>query len=150
MSSMSVVQRLCPELATIRTDRGVGGQTSGVGSQVLRAWESLRFNLDYLDKEGLPGSLRALEPILQGLRHTPLLGRHKYLPYRKWFQKELAAYVASEASAARSLGEFLNSDSIIRLAEEHTTGRRNRLRELNLVLTLSAVQRMIRQPQLRP
>jgi asparagine synthase (glutamine-hydrolysing) len=144
--SMSVVQRLRPELATIPTDRGVRGRSRRAGSHVHRAWESLRFKLDYLDKEGLPGSLRALDPILQGLHHTPLLGRHKYLPYRKWFQKELVAYVTGEAVAAQSLGEFLNADSVTRIAEQHASGRKNRLRELNMVLTLSAMQRIIWQP----
>jgi asparagine synthase (glutamine-hydrolysing) len=142
--SMSVVQSLRPELATIPTDRGVGGESAGVGSLVHQAWESLRFKLDYLDKEGLRGSLRVLDPILQGLCHTPLLGRHKYLPYRKWFRKELAAYVAGEVLASQSLGEFLHRNSIMRLSEEHLSGRRNRLRELNVVLTLSAVERMVR------
>ena len=141
--SIAVVQRLRPELAAIPTDRGVGGRGFGAGLHLRRAWESLRFKLDYLDKEGLSGSFHALDPMLQVLRQTPLLGRHKYLPYRKWFQNELVSYVASEIGAAQSLGEFLNGASVIRLAEEHTSGRGNRLRELNVVLTLSAVHRMI-------
>ena len=53
---------------------------------------------------------------------TPLLGRHKYLPYRKWFQNELASYVASEIGAAQALGEFLNGASVIRLARRAHVG----------------------------
>lgn len=143
--SMAVVRRLRPELAVVPTDRGLGGRAPAAGSRLRQAWESVRFKLDYLDKEGLPGSLRALDPMLQLLRLSRLLGRHKYLPYRNWFQKELAAYVASEIVTAQSLGEFLNCNSVVRVAEEHSSGRENRLRELNVVLTLSAVQRMIRQ-----
>jgi asparagine synthase (glutamine-hydrolysing) len=142
-AAIAVVQRLRPDLATVPTDRGVGGRGVGAGFPLRRVWESLRFKLDYLDKEGLSGNLRIFEPMLEVLRLTSVLGRHKFLPYRKWFQDELNSYVDDEVMAAQSLGEFLNGTSVKRLADEHTSGRRNRLRELNVVFTLSAVKRMI-------
>jgi asparagine synthase (glutamine-hydrolysing) len=73
-----------------------------------------------------------------------IFGRQRYLHYRRWFRNELAAYINDVVSDSHiRLSPFWNADFIGRLAQEHRQGRKNYLREINAVLTLEAVERLL-------
>jgi asparagine synthase (glutamine-hydrolysing) len=103
------------------------------------------FKLDYLYSEGLPQWLAPLDQLLSCLNsEVRIFGRHRYLHYRPWFRNELAAYVNEVVSDSHiRLSLFWNADFIDRLAQEHTCGGKNYLREINAVLTLEAVERLL-------
>src|SRR5438132_14070917 len=52
------------------------------------------FKLDYLNNEGWPNWLSPFEPIFTRVTSTlNVVGLHKYLHYRSWFEHQLAKYV---------------------------------------------------------
>ena len=73
-----------------------------------------------------------------------ILGLHKYLPYRHWFRRELAGYLNDVFEDVRTRqSPVWNSDFVNHLASDHIAGRKNYVREINAVLTLHAVERLL-------
>jgi asparagine synthase (glutamine-hydrolysing) len=143
-SAMHLIAHWDPELARIPTDRGLIPASPAGGQALRRLFEAVAFKLDYLDKEGLPGRLCGLEPALRGLSKLGILGRHKFLAYRRWFRVELAPYVRGVLSDPRTARmPYWDGGSLASLAEDHISGRRNCLKEIHAVLTLEAVQRVL-------
>jgi asparagine synthase (glutamine-hydrolysing) len=71
-------------------------------------------------------------------------GLHKYLPYRIWFKQELADYLKSAVSDARiQQTSFWNRRFLGEMVTSHIEGRDNYIHELNAVLTLEAVERLV-------
>jgi asparagine synthase (glutamine-hydrolysing) len=68
----------------------------------------------------------------------------KYLHYRSWFRKELAEFINDVLVDARTRQmPFWNSSFLESLASDHIRGRKNYVLELNAVLTLEAVERLL-------
>lgn len=145
--AISLIRRHSPVLATIPTDMGAGGK-GGAGHLWRRVSSKATFKLDYISNEGLPDALSSLDHFLNMLSSRKIVfGHHKYLRYRSWLRKELASYLR-EAVAACSKSSFYNADFIGRLAQQHISGARNYIREINAILTLDAVERtLIRAPR---
>jgi hypothetical protein len=73
-----------------------------------------------------------------------LYGQHRYLPYRRWFRTQLATHIQQVLTDTRvRQSGFWNPGFTERLAWEHITGRKNYLREINAVLTLEAIERLL-------
>jgi asparagine synthase (glutamine-hydrolysing) len=140
-----------PTLAGIPTDRGVLAGESGIRRFARRAAAEVAFKLDYLHKEGLPASLSRLEFVFDALEHYGALGQHKYLPYRLWFQRELRHCATDAVARAAAANQpFWESSELAAVAEDHARGRGNYLRELNAILTLEAVDRLLLRDAWRP
>lgn len=143
-ASVRVLREAAPHLARIATDRGVRPDRPGLPSLPARLLEAFAFKLDYYWTEGLPSRLLWLDPALRALASAGALGRHKYLPYRRWFQQELAPYVADVLGSARARQlPFWRAEFLARLPEWHRTGRGNYMREISVVATLEAVDRLL-------
>src|SRR4029450_1744956 len=101
--------------------------------------------LDYLYAEGLPVRLSSFDRLFDRVGSgARLFGRHKFLHYRKWFGRELAGYIAGVVKEVQTRGSpFWNSDFLEILANEHIKGRRNYTHEIDMVLTLEAVERLL-------
>ncbi len=139
-SALRLVAANDPALAALPTDRGVASRP--------RRWRRLlcdiTFKLDYWHKEGLPDALMPLERPLASLERVGLLGWHKFLAYRLWFRRELAAHAAEVIGDARTRTmPYWNARALASIVPEHVGGRRNRLRDIHAVLTLEAVQRTL-------
>jgi asparagine synthase (glutamine-hydrolysing) len=134
-------------LAGISTDRGLSGQNNSLTSLLRAMFYELTFKLDYRYNEGLPHSLSFLDPLFRQLELGPgVLGLHKFLHYRTWLRSEVASYVEDVIDRMQANGSpFWNSNSLPRLARDHIEGRMNYLGELNAVLTLEAVERLLLQ-----
>ena len=143
-SALRFINANHPALAALATDRGASSRSAGAAGAWRRLVCAATFKLDYWHKEGLPDSLRALDPALAALDRMRLLGRHKFLAYRLWFRRELAAHAAAVVADPRTRHmPYWNARSLDSLVAEHQSGRCNRVRELHAVLTLEAVQRTL-------
>ena len=142
--ALNLIHRQDAALASIPTDQGLQWAKRGPSAIARRLFCRATFKLDYFHKEGLPDWLGPSEPLLGALAHTDLLGLHKFLPYRSWFRRELSGYardVLTDPQTARQ--PYWNPKALPKLIEDHVRGRHNRLRELNAVLTLQAVERLL-------
>src|ERR1051326_2352769 len=132
-------------LSDIPTDRGLIGEDEGVIGRSRHLLSEAVFKFEYHTNEGLPNWLAPFDPFFKKFgSFVGILGHHKYLHYRRWLRNELGAYVhtaVDRASAQRS--PFWNPGFVRQLGEAHISGRRNYLRELNAVLTLEAVERLL-------
>jgi asparagine synthase (glutamine-hydrolysing) len=144
-TAWSVVQENNQLLSYIPTDMGVVATGSGLSATPRRMLSKAVCKLDYLYAEGLPNWLSPFDRLFDRLGSgIQLFGWHKFLHYRKWFRRELADYVAGalqEVQARRS--PFWDSSFLETLAREHIDGRRNYVREIDAVLTLEAVDRLL-------
>ena len=131
-------------LAAIPTDRGLAWGQGSMTRLARRLVCEVTFKLDYWHKEGLPHGLSGIDPAMGVLSSLGVLGLHKFLPYRVWFRRELAPYVAAVVSDGRTHRmPFWNPRFLDSVVSEHVSGRRNRLREIHTIITLEAVQRML-------
>jgi asparagine synthase (glutamine-hydrolysing) len=144
LPAMRLIQRNSPALSRIPTDRGLAWTRPRWRSVPRRLFCAATFKLDYWHKEGLPSALSAGEPMLAALDSLGLLGLHKFLPYRRWFRHECAAYLAEVVADVRKRHmPFWAPDFLAEVVNDHVRGRSNRLHELNAILTLEAVDRVL-------
>jgi asparagine synthase (glutamine-hydrolysing) len=132
-------------LSEIPTDRGYATDNSGLGFLSRRLFAEVTFKLDYYNNEGFPNALAPFEPLLRSAgTRLGFLGLHKFLHYRSWFQNEFAPYVRDTVAAARyRLDNFFDPHFLELMAGEHIEKRRNHALEINAVLTLEAVERLL-------
>jgi len=145
---VKVVQRGRPGLAAIPTDMGWLGRGGWFAPRLRRLASKFAFKLDYLASAGLPSRLVAFEPAFQAaMKRMGLLGLHKHLRYAMWFRDRFAR-IASERLADPRIRKspFWNARFVERLAEDHALGRRNRVNEINTVLTLQMVEDQLLRP----
>lgn len=148
-SAIRFVEQEDATLSQIPTDMGELGNSVGLKSVWRNFFSKMTFKLDYWSNDGMPHWLSPFDPVLDRLNSdVGLLGLHKYLRYRRWFRRELSGYL-KEMLSARSVRQSTawNASFVSDLAENHIRGRRNYVQEINAVLTLDAVQRLLlRQP----
>ncbi len=132
-------------LNNIPTDMGSMGETRGVAAALRRFFSKVTFKLDYLQNEGLPHWMSGLDPLLTQLNSSwRVFGQHKFLHYRRWFRRELADYVSAVLQDRQTRCSSLwNPDFLRGLAREHILGHKNYVLEIDAVLTLAAVERLL-------
>jgi asparagine synthase (glutamine-hydrolysing) len=142
--ALHLVKENNPALARISTDRGRGGESRGFAYILRRLFCDVTFKLDYIYSEDLPNWLASFDPLIGRLDTVGILGLHKFLRYRRWLRKELAAYLKEALANARSRQmPYWNADFLERMAKEHISGQRNYVREINAVLTLESIDRLL-------
>jgi asparagine synthase (glutamine-hydrolysing) len=134
-------------LRSIPTTRRIEARNAGLIDSLKRSVFEASFKLDYLHNEGMPNWLLPFDSILERIdSKVRIFGHHKYLHYRSWFQRELSDYVRDVLASARKQGApFWNPDFLEKMAHEHVSGRRNYTLEIDAVLTLEAVERLLLQ-----
>jgi asparagine synthase (glutamine-hydrolysing) len=120
-------------------------ETNRLASISRRIFSRAAFKLDYFHNEGLPHRLSRLDPLFRRLNSAlGITGRYKFLHYRSWFQRELAPYVHAVLADAQTRGStFFNSDFLEQMAVEHARGNKNYMLEIDAVITLEAVERLL-------
>jgi asparagine synthase (glutamine-hydrolysing) len=143
--ALRVVHDHNASLGRIPTDMGYAGEASGLSAAARRVFCKVTFKLDYLFVEGLPSRLSPLDPLFKTCASAlGIQGLHKYLLYRSWFRHELAAYVRDTmAGCQQTESPFWNSTFLARMVQDHIAGRGNYVQEINTVLTLDAVERLL-------
>lgn len=129
-------------MAAIPTDRGLSWGAGRLTQAARRAYCAITFKLDYWHKEGLPDALTPLDGFIGSLSHVGMLGLHKFLAYRLWFQGPLAQMAEEVIADGRTKRlPFWEPGTLEKIVPEHRAGRRSRLRDIHAVLTLEAVHR---------
>lgn len=145
LPSFRLIRANNPALSEIPTDRGFAGNNAGLKFLCRRVFAETTFKLDYYNNEGLPNVLAPLDPVFKKVAsRLGILGLHKFLRYRSWFRKELADYIWDAFSNLQGrLNGFWNANFVSRMADEHIAGRKNYSLEINSILTLDAVERLL-------
>jgi asparagine synthase (glutamine-hydrolysing) len=142
--ALNLVKENNPVLGAIPTDRGRGGSGRGPAYLLRCLFCDVTFKFDYIYSESLPNVLAPFDGLIGQFDGLGIMGLHKFLRYRRWFRTKLAAYLKEALANARARQlPFWNANFLERLAAEHISGRRNYLREINAVLTLDAIDRLI-------
>ena len=143
-SALRLVHECNSSLAEIPTDRGLMWGDAGLRRMARRLFAEVTFKLDYLHKEGLPGWLSPLEALFRPLEKFGLLGLHKFLPYRIWFQRDFARYVSDVLDdPVTKRMPYWNPRLLPNVISEHRSGKQNYMREIGAILTLVAVERTL-------
>lgn len=132
-------------LSSIPTDMGQMGRSRGIGPALRRFLSAATFKLDYFSNDGLPHWLSPLDPLFRHLNSgIGILGLHKHLHYRSWLRRELAGYLNDAFNDARIRQNlFWNPDFLKGMVREHIRGHKNYMMEIDAVLTLEAVERLL-------
>jgi asparagine synthase (glutamine-hydrolysing) len=143
LPAWQLVKRCNTLLSRIPTDRQPWPDRSGPAATLRRLFSEATFKLDYLNNEGWPHWLFPFEPIFTAVTSSlKIVGLHKYLHYRSWFRRELVDYLNESLANARS-SPFWDSNFLRRMGNDHIRGRRSYLGEINAVLTLEAIERLL-------
>ena len=144
-TALRVIHKNNAALGRIGSDMGFRANDGPLRARARYLFHRTTFKLDYIYNEGLPNWLSSLDPVFTRVGFgTGILGLHKYLHYRRWFRRELASYLREVMQQMQTRQSVLwNHNFLRRIVEEHTSGRRNHVGEINAVLTLEAVQRTL-------
>lgn len=130
-----------PELARLRTDRGIGG----LNSIFTRGLLEFLFKAEYAYDYGMPQWISRVDHFLAPLRLQRLwLGRHKVFHFRVWYRDNLANYVREILLDQRSLNRpYVNAGAVRKIVQGHLEGGRNYTTEIHRLLTLELTHRLL-------
>lgn len=132
-----------PDLATLRTDRGVGGDRGPISSALSRALLEFTFKAEYAYDYAMPQWLAQIDSVFSPLHVERLfLGRHKVFHFRVWYRDALAEYVREMLLDSRTLSRpYLNRQTVETVVNGHLRGSRNYTSEISKLLTLELLHR---------
>jgi asparagine synthase (glutamine-hydrolysing) len=132
-----------PELARLRTDRGLGGRNR-VMEAVSHAYFQFTFKAEYAYDYGMPQWLARLDHALALFRLERLwLGRHKLFHFRLWYRTVLAKYVQEILLDPHTLARpYLDRSGVEAVVRGHLKGNRNYTTEIHKLLSLELLHRL--------
>lgn len=145
VSAWRLVRASSGLLSRIPTDRRPSPDTSQPAATFRRLLCEATFKLDYLNNEGWPNWLWPFDSVFTRVTSSSkIVGLHKYLHYRRWFRCELADYLKDVVNNARTQqAPFWNRRFLEKMVTGHLEGRHNYVSEINAVLTLEAIERLL-------
>ena len=137
-----LVRDASPELARLRTDRGIGAP--GLTGALLRAYLEFTFKAEYAYDMGMPQWVAAADHLFAPVHLERIwLGRHKLYHFRVWFRTVLANYVQEVLLDPRSLARpYLNRAAVEQIVRRHLKGDRNFTNEIHRLLSLELLHRI--------
>src|SRR5881628_1549413 len=136
---------MSPSLSRIGTDMGYGGDGQRLAANLRRFYRYLLFKAEWYYNAGLPHCLARFDRNLlsRGLEHF-FLGSHKIEHYRLWFRDQLFDYVQSMlCDGPTATRPYVNRRSYGELVAGHRMRTRNYMNEINALVTLELVQRLL-------
>ncbi len=129
-----------PALASIRTDRGIGG----LNTSFTRGLLEFLFKAEYAYDYGMPQWVARLDHLFAPLHLERLwLGRHKVFHFRVWYRDELADYVRDVLFDSRSLARpYIVPETVRTMVNGHLKGNHNYTTEIHRLLTLELMHRL--------
>lgn len=129
-----------PELAGLRTDRGIGGLNSAFSRGLLE----FSFKAEYAYDYGMPQWVAQVDHMFAPLHLERLwLGRHKVFHFRPWYRDQLANYVREMLFDQRSLTRpYINAKAVQKIVQGHLKGNHNYTTEIHRLLTLELTHRL--------
>jgi len=132
------------ELFRIRTDRGYCGGGNRYLSRLIQKYHYLTFMAEWYVNEGMPDALAVWDKKLQftGLDRM-ILGRHKFLFYRKWYRDELSGYVKEILLDTKAKERsYVNPQGLEKMVASHLSGRANFTETINRLVSLEIFHRV--------
>jgi len=131
-----------PQLADLRTDRGLGGSNRFI-SAMQRAYLEFTFKAEYAYDYGMPQWVARVDHTLAPLHLERMwMGRHKIFHFRWWYRTALADYVREMLLDRRSLARpYLDRAGVEAAVEGHLKGTHNRTTEIHRLLSLELLHR---------
>lgn len=132
-----------PELARLRTDRGLGVSNPVIGA-LRRAYLEFTFKAEYAYDYGMPQWVAAVDRSFAPLHLERLwMGRHKLFHFRWWYRTVLAKYVQEVLLDSRTLTRpYLNRAGVENVVHGHLSGNRNYTTEIHRLLSLELLHRL--------
>ncbi len=132
-----------PELAGLRTDRGLG-VTNPIASAALRGYLEFTFKAEYAYDYGMPQWVAKVDCALAPLHLERLwMGRHKLFHFRWWYRTILAKYVQEMLLDPRTLARpYLERKGVEAIVSGHLKGNRNYTTEIHRLLSLELLHRL--------
>jgi asparagine synthase (glutamine-hydrolysing) len=132
-----------PQLARLRTDRGLGG-SNRLAAAINRAYLEFTFKAEYAYDYGMPQWVAKVDHALAPLHLERLwTGRHKLFHFRWWYRTILADYVREMLLDSRTLARpYLERKGVEAIVGGHLKGNRNYTTEIHRLLSLELVHRV--------
>lgn len=142
--SLAVIAQYYSDLLSIPTDRGLLGKDSNLRRLIRRFEREFLFKAEYWSSHGMPAWLAAVSG--SGLRkflHNKFIGQHKFQHFLSWTQGGCLSEYLKETlyQSVKDLPDFFIKPRIQIMVDEHLSGRKNYLNEMDILLTLGSVQR---------
>ena len=143
--ALKLIKNNHPALSQIPTDRRIEDKEASFPKNLRRLFFESIFKLDYLYNEGMVSWLTPIDAMLGRVNaRLRIFGHHKFLHYRTWFGRELADFLREAMTDAQiAESRFWNPAFLRRVVADHIEGRKNYVRELDAVLTLRGVERLL-------
>lgn len=132
-----------PELARLRTDRGLGG-ANPISAAISRAYLEFTFKAEYAYDYGMPQWVASIDRALSPLHLERMwMGRHKLFHFRWWYRTVLAKYVEEILLDSRTLARpYLRRGGVENAVRGHLRGNRNYTTEIHRLLSLELLHRL--------
>jgi asparagine synthase (glutamine-hydrolysing) len=143
-TSRRLIADMNPRLATIPTDMGHLGPST-LSATARRLYRYAQFKAEWYYGMGMPQWFARFEPALPlGLVEPFFLGSHKITHFRQWFKNQLSDFVQGMLSdPATKTRPYLDASGFRALVAAHDNRRRNVLNEIDKVVTLELVHRLL-------
>jgi asparagine synthase (glutamine-hydrolysing) len=140
---MRLIRDGSPELARLRTDRGLGHYNS-FAKAVNRAYLEFTFKAEYAYDYGMPQWVAQVDHAFAPFHLERLwMGRHKLFHFRWWYRTILAKYVQEMLLDPRSLARpYLDRKGVETIVKGHLKGNRNFTTEIHRLLSLELLHRL--------
>jgi asparagine synthase (glutamine-hydrolysing) len=131
-----------PELAMLRTDRGLGGPNR-FAAAINRAYLEFTFKAEYAYDYGMPQWVAKVDHAFAPLHLERLwIGRHKIFHFRWWYRTVLANYVREMLLDSRTLKRpYLEQRGVEAVVGSHLKGTGNYTTEIHRLLSLELLHR---------
>lgn len=132
-----------PQLARIRTDRGIGMGQTGPWAALRRGFLEFTIKSEYAYDYGMPQWVAQIDHLFSALHFERLfLGRHKFYHFRIWYRDPLAGYLQEILLDSRALSRpYLERAGVERMVRGHVKGNQNYTSAIHTVLTLELLHR---------
>ena len=133
------------ELSKIITNRGAGGNWHTLVSKPMQACYEIVHLAEIGYDYGMPHWLSKVDFCLKPFYLGRLfLGRNSFSHFRVWFRDRLSDYIREMLLDGRTVARsYLNRRFVEKMVDGHIRGEGNYVREINMVITLELIQRLL-------
>lgn len=134
-----------PALSRIANDMGDGPHNVIWATTLTKLLRKFLFKIEWYYGIGMPNWMMQLNKAASLIHPERIfLGWHRYLFYRLWFQKELSGYVKEILLDRRTKDRpYWRKGILDKMVEGHLSGTGNYTNEINKVLTIELIHRLI-------
>jgi len=144
---MRLIREGSPELARLRTDRGLG-DINPIAGVIKRAYLEFTFKAEYAYDYGMPQWVARVDHAFAPFHLERIwMGRHKLFHFRWWYRTILAKYVQEMLLDPRALARpYLEKKRVETIVKGHIKGNRNYTTEIHRLLSLELLHKLFIDP----